>query len=93
MSQDVPEDAKYRPPPGEKGGVGIVIIKDSNDAYFVTLLMNGSPAQRSGKINPGDRLQSIDHVDVYKNGHMLNLVVSDVIYLGNQMISEPFARD
>jgi hypothetical protein len=74
--QGVPDGAKYRPPPTERGWVGLVFIQDSRGDFYVNLLLAGGPAEYSGKIQQGDKLRFIDDVDIMSLDKRIDVVVS-----------------
>ena len=47
----------------EYKGIGVV-FKEGIDGFYVDKLIPHSPAERSGKIFPGDKLMSIDHLPI-----------------------------
>ena len=68
MLQDVPETAEYEDPEVPLGGVGIFFVKDVNNNFVVNLMVRDGPAHKSKQIRQGDRLVSIDGIDLEFGG-------------------------
>jgi C-terminal processing protease CtpA/Prc len=68
LLQEVPEQAEYEDTSAALGGVGITFIKDSENQYIVNLLVKWGPAHKCKQIRQGDKLVSIDGLDVQAGG-------------------------
>ncbi len=68
FSQEVPEHAAYEDTSAALGGVGITFIKDSDNNYIVNLLVKWGPAHKCKQIRQGDKLVSIDGLDIQAGG-------------------------
>jgi C-terminal processing protease CtpA/Prc len=66
--QEVPRSAEYEDTEIPLGGVGIVFVKDTRNNFLVNLMVRGGPAHKSKQIRQGDRLISIDGIDVDAGG-------------------------